>query len=224
MPLQSLQSLEWCLSAHFLCGNDLLALRQRSSLTQETIAILSFYGKTVFYLVGPNLTDFHAASFCDCVLTGMIFAIYADLFLIDHEGELMYTSAVFTGDKASFLEIQRLHPGKEVWIMAITDVKEVFNRVPQTFNPNAAKNVNALFQFDITGQGGGNWNVLVKEGTCQVSEGKAAAPTVTLTMSAETWLAMVNKQINGMQAFMSGKLKVSGDIMLAQRIPDLFPF
>jgi len=41
-------------------------------------------------------------------------------------------------------------------------------------------------------------------------------------MSSETWLAMVNKQLNGMQAFMSGKLKVSGDIMLAQRIPDLF--
>jgi putative sterol carrier protein len=108
--------------------------------------------------------------------------------------------------------------------MAINDVKEVFSRVPQTFNPNAAKNVNAVFQFDITGEGGGNWNVVVKGGTCQVSEGKANAPTVTLTMSAETWLAMVNKQINGMQAFMSGKLKVSGDIMLAQRIPDLFPF
>jgi putative sterol carrier protein len=108
--------------------------------------------------------------------------------------------------------------------MAITDVKEVFSRVPEAFDPNAAKNVNAVFQFDITGQGGGNWNVEVKAGTCQVSEGKANAPTVTVTMSSETWLAMANKQINAMQAFMSGKLKVSGDIMLAQRIPDLFAF
>jgi putative sterol carrier protein len=108
--------------------------------------------------------------------------------------------------------------------MAITDVKEVFKRVPQSFNPNAAKNVNAVFQFDISGEGGGNWNVVVKDGTCNVNEGKAGSPTVTLTMSSETWLAMVNKQINGMQAFMSGKLKVSGDIMLAQRIPDLFAF
>jgi putative sterol carrier protein len=35
---------------------------------------------------------------------------------------------------------------------------------------------------------------------------------------------MVNGELNGMQAFMSGQLKVSGDIMLAQRIPELFPF
>jgi putative sterol carrier protein len=47
---------------------------------------------------------------------------------------------------------------------------------------------------------------------------------VALTMSSETWLGMVNKQINGIQAFMSGKLKLTGDMLLAQRIPDLFKF
>lgn len=106
--------------------------------------------------------------------------------------------------------------------MPITNVQEVFSKVPQSFNARAAKNLDAVFQFDVTGEGGGNWNVIVKEGACQVSQGKHTAPSVTLTMSSETWLAMVNKQLNGMQAFMSGKLKVSGDIMLAQRIPDLF--
>jgi hypothetical protein len=54
-------------------------------------------------------------------------------------------------------------------------------------------------------------------------EGTHDSATVTLTMSGETWLGMVNKQVNGMQAFMSGKLKASGDIMLAQRIEQLFP-
>jgi putative sterol carrier protein len=43
-------------------------------------------------------------------------------------------------------------------------------------------------------------------------------------MAGETCLAWVNGELNGMQAFMSGKLKVSGDIMLANRIPELFPF
>lgn len=106
--------------------------------------------------------------------------------------------------------------------MAMTNVKEVFEKVPQSFNAKVAKSLDAVFQFDITGEGGGNWNVSVKEGTCKVNQGKHSSPTVTLTMSSETWLAMVNKQVNGMQAFMSGKLKLSGDIMLAQRIPDLF--
>lgn len=107
--------------------------------------------------------------------------------------------------------------------MAIATVKDVFEGMPKRFNANAAKGMNAVFQFVITGDGGGNWNVAVKEGTCQVQEGKAGGPTVTLTMSSETWLGMVNKQVNGMLAFMTGKLKLSGDIMLAQRISDLFP-
>ena len=106
--------------------------------------------------------------------------------------------------------------------MGITNVTEVFRKVPQSFNAKAAQNVDAVFQFDITGEGGGNWNVTVKEGACHVNQGKHSAPTVTLTMASETWLAMVNKQLNGVQAFMSGKLKVRGDIMLAQRIPELF--
>jgi putative sterol carrier protein len=107
--------------------------------------------------------------------------------------------------------------------MAITSVKEVFNKMPEVFNPSAAQGLDAVFQYDISGEDGGQWNAVVKDGTCQVQEGAHASPTVTLTMSDETWLAMVNKELNGMQAFMSGKLKVSGDIMLAQRINDLFP-
>jgi putative sterol carrier protein len=108
--------------------------------------------------------------------------------------------------------------------MAITNVKEVFDKVSQTFDPDAAKGLDAVFQFDITGEDGGMWNVAVKDGACKVEEGKAEAPTVALSMSSETWLGMVNKQINGIQAFMSGKLQLTGDMLLAQRIPDLFKF
>jgi putative sterol carrier protein len=108
--------------------------------------------------------------------------------------------------------------------MAMTSAKEVFDKVPEVFNADAAKGLDAVFQFDITGEGGGQWNVTVKNGACEVQEGTHAAPTVTLTMSDETWLAMVNGELNGMQAFMGGKLKLTGDMMLAQRIPEIFPF
>jgi len=112
---------------------------------------------------------------------------------------------------------------KEDEKMALTSVKEVFDRMPEVFNANAAQGLNAVFQYEITGDNGGSWNVVVKDGACQVNEGAHASPSVTLTMSGETWLGIVNKQTNGMQAFMTGKLKASGDIMLAQRIEQLFP-
>jgi len=108
--------------------------------------------------------------------------------------------------------------------MTITNVKEVFTTMPKIFNPGAAQGLDGAFQFDITGEGGGSWNVGVKDGVCQIQEGTHEAPSVTLTMSCETWLSIVNRELNAMQAFMGGQLKVSGDIMLAQRIPKLFPF
>ncbi len=108
--------------------------------------------------------------------------------------------------------------------MAATNVKEVFEKVTEVFNTTAAQGLDAVFLFDITGDEGGIWNVIVKDGVCQAQEGTHDEPTVTLTMSAEDWLAMANKELNPVQAFMGGQLRVSGDIMLAQRIPELFSF
>ena len=103
------------------------------------------------------------------------------------------------------------------------DVKEIFNKMPGAFNANAAQGVDAVFQFDISGDGGGQWNITIKEGSCEIQEGFHDSPNVTLAMSGDTWLAIVNRETGGMQAFMSGKLKATGNIMLAQRIEQLFP-
>ena len=107
--------------------------------------------------------------------------------------------------------------------MALANVKDVFNKMSEVFDADAAQGLDVVFQFEITGDDGGNWNIVVKDGTCEVIEGRHDEPTVTLTMSAETWLSMINQEINGMQAFMDGRLKATGDIMLAQRVEQLFP-
>ncbi len=107
--------------------------------------------------------------------------------------------------------------------MALTSVNEVFEKMPQVFSAANAAGVNAVFQFHITGDEAGEWNVTVKDNACQVAKGVHASPTVSLTMLDKDWLAMCNKQLDGMTAFMSGRLKASGDIMMAQRIPSLFP-
>ncbi|MFN3535655.1 MAG: SCP2 sterol-binding domain-containing protein [Desulfatiglandales bacterium] len=107
--------------------------------------------------------------------------------------------------------------------MGFKSVKEVFQKMPSVFDPNQAKNLEKVFLFEITGEQQGQYYVVIKNGTCQVEEGVHSSPDVTLTMSDETWLGMVNKEISGVKAFMTGKLKVKGDLMLAQRIYDLFP-
>ena len=108
--------------------------------------------------------------------------------------------------------------------MAPASVKDIFDKMPEVFDADAAQGLSAVFQFEIIGDDGGNWSIVIQDGTCEIVEGTHAEPTVTLTMSTGTWLGMINKEITGMQAFMGGQLKAAGDIMLAQRVEQLFPF
>lgn len=107
--------------------------------------------------------------------------------------------------------------------MTLTSVQEVFEKMPQVFNSAAATGLDLVFQFHITGDQGGDWNVSVKDGACKIEQGLHSSPSVSLTMADQDWLAMCNGTLNGMTAFMTGKLRASGDIMSAQRIQTLFP-
>lgn len=107
--------------------------------------------------------------------------------------------------------------------MAFKDVREIFSKMPEAFDPDAAKGLDATIQFEITGSDGGSWSAVIKDNACTIEENVPIEPSVVLTMSDQTWLAMVNRELNGMHAFMTGKLRVKGNIMLAQRIYELFP-
>ena len=101
-------------------------------------------------------------------------------------------------------------------------VKETFDAIPAKFRPDKAAGVNATIQYDITGDQGGTWHAVIKDGTCAVNAGPAAAPNLTLTMTAQDWLDMAAGKLAGQQAFMSGKLKLKGDMALAMKIGGMF--
>jgi putative sterol carrier protein len=101
-------------------------------------------------------------------------------------------------------------------------VKETFDNMPTRFRAEKATGVNATIQHEITGDQGGTWHVLIKDGTCTVTPGPAANPNLTLTMAAQDWLDMVAGKLSGQMAFMSGKLKLKGDMGLAMKIGSMF--
>ena len=107
--------------------------------------------------------------------------------------------------------------------MAFTSVNEIFEKMPTVFNAAAAAGLETVIQYHITGDQSGDWHVVIKGDTCQVEQGTHDSPNVALTMADVDWIALCNGQLDGMSAFMSGKLKADGDIMLAQRIPSIFP-
>jgi putative sterol carrier protein len=107
--------------------------------------------------------------------------------------------------------------------MAVADdVKGIFSAMPTNFNADAAKGMSSVIQFNLTGDGGGTYHVAIKEGTCAVTEGAHASPNMTMTMAASDYVDMINGKLNGQMAFMSGKLKIAGDMGLAMKMQSLF--
>ncbi len=94
-------------------------------------------------------------------------------------------------------------------------VQGVFDRMGEFFQADAAAGVDVVFQFNISGPGGG-WHVTVKESTCTVEAGVHPKPTTTLKMSDEDFLKYASGQLPAMQAFTTGRLKIGGDLMKSQ--------
>lgn len=107
--------------------------------------------------------------------------------------------------------------------MAVADdVKKIFSDMPGRLNADAAKGVKAVIQFKLGGDGGGDYNVTIDNGTCSVAEGVHASPNMTMTISASDYVDMSTGKLNGQMAFMSGKLKIAGDMGLAMKMQTLF--
>jgi putative sterol carrier protein len=103
-------------------------------------------------------------------------------------------------------------------------VQEVFERMVEFFQADVAGGVDVVFQFNISGPGGGDWYVTVKDNTCTVEAGVHSKPTTTLKMADEDFLALIAGKLPAMQAFTTGKLKIEGDLMKSQLIEKLFKF
>ncbi len=66
--------------------------------------------------------------------------------------------------------------------------------------------------------GGDEGSVLLDGKNSQVSEDSAGAADTTIMVSWDDWQAMANGQLDGMTAFMTGKLKVEGDMSNAMQL------
>lgn len=94
--------------------------------------------------------------------------------------------------------------------------------MPRGFNPETAGDLEAVFQFDVSGGEEFSAHLMIGDGTCTYHEGPAPRPSVVIKTPAEVWVAISRGEIDGQQAFMAGKYKVEGDLMLLMRLKSLF--
>jgi putative sterol carrier protein len=104
-------------------------------------------------------------------------------------------------------------------------VSDLFNSMPGRFQAEKAAGTNMGILFDLSGADGGQWYVNIADGQLNVSQGApTAAPSATVKMTAEDFQAMSTGSLNPMMAFMSGKIKVDGDLNSVMKFQSMVGF
>jgi putative sterol carrier protein len=104
-----------------------------------------------------------------------------------------------------------------------TVLGQIFSEMQARFLPEKAAGRTAVIQYDInTPDGAESYQAVIADGACQTRKGGDGEPSVTLVLSLPDFLRLISGKLNGVQAFMSGKLKIRGDMMLAQTMQGWF--
>ena len=91
----------------------------------------------------------------------------------------------------------------------------VFDAMPAAY----LGGLEAVAEWRIDGE---RWQVRMAAGRCTVERGGDAAPDVVYEVGGVDFLRLAAGQVDGPQLFVSGRIKVEGDLMLAARMPALF--
>ncbi|WP_242392855.1 SCP2 sterol-binding domain-containing protein [Anaeromyxobacter oryzisoli] len=107
-----------------------------------------------------------------------------------------------------------------------SSVKDVFERIlPARLQarPDVVAKINAVYRFDIGGAAGGSWSL-----DCTAPGGRIAAGPIedadagcVVAATDHDFVDIVNGKLNAQMAFMSGKLRIQGDIGLALKLQQI---
>jgi putative sterol carrier protein len=98
-------------------------------------------------------------------------------------------------------------------------VQEFFEGLPSRVTPDRIEGMTNTYVFDI--EGAGVWTVAIADGAITVTEGAGEADT-TFSTSEENFEKIVAGEQNPTTAYMTGKLKIKGDMGAAMKLQKLF--
>lgn len=104
----------------------------------------------------------------------------------------------------------------------MSTIQEIFERMPREFKADKAADFSAAIQFDLSGNDGGDWYVVIANGAAAVEQGKTEDPDAVIRMEASDFADMMDGKLDPMNAFMMGKVKVEGDLNSVMKFQTLF--
>ncbi len=103
----------------------------------------------------------------------------------------------------------------------MTTPADILNKLPSTVDPAKIAGMNATVVFDLSGDNGGQWTLKIVDGAANVSDGADPGAAATIKMSDTDYVAMTSGSLNPMMAFMSGKIKVEGDLNTVMKLQSI---
>lgn len=107
--------------------------------------------------------------------------------------------------------------------LRVSSADEYFATLGQRFAPSGSAGVDAVFQWKLSGERALERYAVVRDGTMELHPGAHDSPTVTIAMSADDYVRMVNREIDGAWAFTTGRGKLSGSVPMAMKMRQIFP-
>jgi putative sterol carrier protein len=103
----------------------------------------------------------------------------------------------------------------------VPTVKQLLTAIPERSDAAALRGLNAVVQFDLSGEGGGSYHAILGDGTITVHEGPHRSADLIFAMSAADYVELATGRLSAQMAFMTGRLRLAGDMSLAEKVQPL---
>jgi multimeric flavodoxin WrbA/putative sterol carrier protein len=107
-------------------------------------------------------------------------------------------------------------------VLGAKSCRELLQAMPLAFNPEAAGDLTADFQFEVKGDENFISHLKIANGRCTYYDGPADKPNLIIKSPADIWLKISRGELNGQKAFMEGRYRVEGDMSLLLKMKSLF--
>jgi len=100
---------------------------------------------------------------------------------------------------------------------------QIVEAMPGFLIPEKAGSTSGVIEFDLSGENAGKWWLKIHDGKAESGKGDPPEPAkVTLSANSEDWVKIMSGKMDPVSSYMSGKLKIKGDMGLAMKMQTMF--